>query len=479
MRDVQRHRLLTPQEEHDAAVKYYEQGDLDAAAKLVTANLRLVVKIAYEYRRAHKHIPDLIQEGSIGLMQAVKKYDPYKGVKLSTYAAWWIRAYILRFILNNARLVKLGTTQAQRKLFFNLKKERARLSAMGIEPTPETIAKRLNVPAEDVVQMERRLSAGDMSLDSPLRSARRRRADAGSRCWPRHSGPVDEALADARGELACARQDPRVRRDADGQGRAHLQLAHARRRAAHAAGARRRVRRQPRARAPAREAAAGQAQGVPRQRSSAKACSGADLDAPEQARATWRARRARGSRSSPRRSATSTTSRCARSSTLRAAQLILAEDTRQTRKLLTPPRHLRRAARVPRALERTCDRALPARARRRQAPRARDRRRHAADQRPGRASGRGRARARHAGREHPGRERGDGRAQRVRRRVRCVSLRRLRAAQRRQARSLARAHRARRGRERVLRVARTRSRPRSPSSPSACTRNACWRCAAS
>jgi RNA polymerase sigma-32 factor len=170
MRDVQRHKLLTPQEEHDAAVRYYEHGDVDAAATLVTANLRLVVKIAYEYRRAHKQIPDLIQEGSIGLMQAVKKYDPYKGVKLSTYAAWWIRAYILRFILNNARLVKLGTTQAQRKLFFNLQKERAKLSAMGIEPTPEQIGKRLNVPIDEVVNMERRLAAGDASLDAPVRS---------------------------------------------------------------------------------------------------------------------------------------------------------------------------------------------------------------------------------------------------------------------------------------------------------------------
>jgi RNA polymerase sigma-32 factor len=196
MRDVQRHRLLTPAEEHAAAVKYYEQGDLDAAATLVTANLRLVVKIAYEYRRAHKHIPDLIQEGSIGLMQAVKKYDPYKGVKLSTYAAWWIRAYILRFILNNARLVKLGTTQAQRKLFFNLKKERARLSAMGIDPTPEVIGKRLNVPAEEVVQMERRLSAGDTSLDTPLRNAE---AGAPNRLdlLAEDGQRIDEALADA------------------------------------------------------------------------------------------------------------------------------------------------------------------------------------------------------------------------------------------------------------------------------------------
>jgi RNA polymerase sigma-32 factor len=171
MRDVQRYKLLTPQQEREAATLYFETGDVDAAAKLVTANLRLVVKIAYDYRRAHKNINDLIQEGSIGLMQAVKKYDPYKGVKLSTYAAWWIRAYILRFILNNARLVKVGTTQAQRKLFFNLRKEKARLSALGIDPTPEIIAARLDVPTEDVVQMDRRLAAGDMSLDAPVSAA--------------------------------------------------------------------------------------------------------------------------------------------------------------------------------------------------------------------------------------------------------------------------------------------------------------------
>lgn len=195
MRDVQRYRLLTPAEERDAALKYFEQGDVDAAAKLVTANLRLVVKIAYEYRRAHRHIPDLIQEGSIGLMQAVKKYDPYKGVKLSTYAAWWIRAYILRFILNNARLVKLGTTQSQRKLFFNLKKERARLTAMGIEPTAETIAKRLNVPEEEVVQMDRRLSAGDMSLDLPAHAEEG--APTRLDLLAARGGPVDDLLADA------------------------------------------------------------------------------------------------------------------------------------------------------------------------------------------------------------------------------------------------------------------------------------------
>jgi RNA polymerase sigma-32 factor len=168
MRDVQRYPLLSRDEEHTLAVKYFEGGDVEAAARLVTANLRLVVKIAYDYRRAYKNLLDLVQEGNIGLMQAVKKYDPYKGVKLSSYAAWWIRAYILRFILNNHRLVKLGTTQAQRKLFFNLKKEKAKLSAMGIEPTADVIAKRLDVPSSEVTEMERRLSSGEASLDAPV-----------------------------------------------------------------------------------------------------------------------------------------------------------------------------------------------------------------------------------------------------------------------------------------------------------------------
>ena len=168
MRDVQRYALLKPEETQELAVKYVTTGDLDAARKLVTANLRLVVKIAFDYRRAYRNILDLIQEGNIGLMQAVKKYDPYRGVKLSSYAAWWIRAYILRFILNNWRLVKLGTTQAQRKLFFNLKKEKARLSALGIDPTPELIADRLAVTPDEVMHMDRRLSSGEASLDAPV-----------------------------------------------------------------------------------------------------------------------------------------------------------------------------------------------------------------------------------------------------------------------------------------------------------------------
>lgn len=171
MREVQTHSLLSRDEEHDLAKSYVEDGDMEAAARLVTANLRLVVKIAYEYRRAYKNMMDLIQEGNIGLMQAVKRYDPYRGVKLSSYAAWWIRAYMLRYMLNNYRMVKLGTTQAQRKLFFNLNKEKARLSAMGIEPTDEVLAERLSVSTKEVTEMDRRLSRSDASLDVPVGDA--------------------------------------------------------------------------------------------------------------------------------------------------------------------------------------------------------------------------------------------------------------------------------------------------------------------
>lgn len=171
LREVQRHPLLTPEETQELATAFVTTQDPKIAARLVTANLRLVVKIAYEYRRAYKNIMDLVQEGNIGLMQAVKRYDPYRGVKLSSYAAWWIRAYILRFILNNWRLVKLGTTQAQRKLFFNLRKKRAELEAMGIEPSHAEIAKSLNVPESDVAEMDVRLGSNEKSLDAPVGDA--------------------------------------------------------------------------------------------------------------------------------------------------------------------------------------------------------------------------------------------------------------------------------------------------------------------
>ena len=170
MAETRRYPLLTPEEEHDLAVRLVEQQDTAAARRLIEANLRLVVKIAYEYRRAHRNLLDLVQEGNIGLIQAVGKFDPYRGVKLSSYAAFWIRAYILKFILNNWRLVKIGTTQAQRKLFFNLRKEREKLEQLGFQPTSALLAEKLDVSEKDVIEMERRLAAPEASLDAPVGS---------------------------------------------------------------------------------------------------------------------------------------------------------------------------------------------------------------------------------------------------------------------------------------------------------------------
>jgi RNA polymerase sigma-32 factor len=165
---IRRYPLLSREEEHELAVEFVKTGDLETARRLVTANLRLVVKIAHEYRRAHRNLLDLIQEGNVGLVQAVNKYDPYRGVKLSSYAAWWIRAYMLKFILNNWRLVKIGTTQAQRKLFFNLRKEKERLESLGFDTSSKSLAEALDVPEREVIDMERRLGQGELSLDAPI-----------------------------------------------------------------------------------------------------------------------------------------------------------------------------------------------------------------------------------------------------------------------------------------------------------------------
>jgi RNA polymerase sigma-32 factor len=127
-----------------------------------------VVKLAHEYHRNPLALLDLVQEGNIGLMQAVKKYDPHRGVKLSSYAAWWIRAYILRYIMDNWKMVKIGTTEAQRKLFFKLRQEQERLTAQGFEVTPKLLAERLNVTEQDVVEMDQRLGQDEVSLDAPL-----------------------------------------------------------------------------------------------------------------------------------------------------------------------------------------------------------------------------------------------------------------------------------------------------------------------
>jgi len=166
--EIRRFKLLSREEEHRLAVQYKEYGDLEAAYKLVTANLRLVVMIAREYQKAFKTLLDLIQEGNMGLMEAVKNFDPYRGVRFPSYAVWWIRAYMIRYIMNDWRMVKIGTTQAQRKLFFNLQKEKEKIEAEGLMPGPKLLAQRLQVKEDEVVEMEQRLASRDLSVDVPI-----------------------------------------------------------------------------------------------------------------------------------------------------------------------------------------------------------------------------------------------------------------------------------------------------------------------
>ena len=169
--EISRYKLLTRDQERDLGTRVKEQDDKEAAYVLVTANLRLVVKIALEFQRVWmQNLLDLIQEGNIGLMQAVKKFDPYKNVKFSYYASFWIKAYILKFIMDNWRLVKIGTTQGQRKLFFKLKKEKQHLIEQGFDPKPKLLSERLGVSEREIVDMDQRLDSWDVSLDAPLKN---------------------------------------------------------------------------------------------------------------------------------------------------------------------------------------------------------------------------------------------------------------------------------------------------------------------
>ncbi len=170
VREISRYKLLSPEEEETLLKELQETGDIEVAKELVLANLRLVVKIAIEYRSAWQNVMDLIQEGNIGLMKAVSKYDATKGAKLSYYASWWIRSYILKFILDNFRLVKIGTTNEQKKLFFNLMKEKERLIGLGFNPDNKMISESLGVSEKSVAVMDRRLSSGgsELSLEAKI-----------------------------------------------------------------------------------------------------------------------------------------------------------------------------------------------------------------------------------------------------------------------------------------------------------------------
>jgi RNA polymerase sigma-32 factor len=196
MAQLGKHAPISREEEHELAVRWVEEGDVEAARRLVLSNLRLVVKIAMDYRRAWVNVLDLIQDGNVGLLEAVQRYDPYQGVKLSSYAAYWIRAYILKFILDNFRIVRLGTTRAQRKLFFRLNKEKRALELEGFEVEPRLLAERLDVSEADVVDMDQRLSYSDLSVNAPARRDEADGAEFGD--FLRGSAPnAEQNVADA------------------------------------------------------------------------------------------------------------------------------------------------------------------------------------------------------------------------------------------------------------------------------------------
>ena len=196
MAELAKYPPITRELEHELAVRWVEQGDVEAARRLTLSNLRLVVKIAMEYRRAWTNVLDLIQDGNLGLMEAVQRFDPSQGTKLSTYAAYWIRAFILKYILDNFRIVRLGTTRAQRKLFFRLNKEKRALELEGFEVEPKLLAERLDVSEADVIDMDQRLSEGDLSMNAPLRHAEGSGAEYGDFVADRSRPNVERDVSD-------------------------------------------------------------------------------------------------------------------------------------------------------------------------------------------------------------------------------------------------------------------------------------------
>ena len=211
IREANRFALLTPDEEKALTTRYRETGDREAASRLITSNLRLVIKIALEFQKYWmKNLLDLIQEGNIGLMHAIKKFDPYRGIKLSYYASFWIKAYILKFIMDNWKLVKIGTTQSQRKLFYNLKREKEKLRALGFEPGPKLLAEVLNVREEEVIEMDQRLGGWELSLDAPLKEGS---DEFHKNFLPATEPQVEEVLAEAELKALFRRKLKEFRKD--------------------------------------------------------------------------------------------------------------------------------------------------------------------------------------------------------------------------------------------------------------------------
>ena len=170
LQEAKRYPILSEKEEKELAIRLTETGDVDAAYQLTTANLMLVVKIAMTFKREWQNVMDLVQEGNIGLMKAVKNFDPFRGVRLSAYATWWIKSYILKYILDNWRLVRVGTTNSRRKLLFNLKKEKERLEREGFDPSTKLLAEHFGVDENEIIDVEASIGAVDVSMDSPTRA---------------------------------------------------------------------------------------------------------------------------------------------------------------------------------------------------------------------------------------------------------------------------------------------------------------------
>ncbi|WP_092116524.1 RNA polymerase factor sigma-32 [Desulfonatronum thiosulfatophilum] len=194
LREVNKFPMLKPNEEFTLIHQYRENNDTKAAFRLISSHLRLVVRIAMDFQRGWmQNILDLIQEGNVGLMKAVQKFDPERGIKFSYYASFWIKAYILKFIMDNWRMVKVGTTQAQRKLFYNLSKERQRLQNQGFDVNVSSLSKSLNVSEQDITEMDQRLGSSDLSLDAPFsEDTSMSRMDM----LPALTTPVDDLLAE-------------------------------------------------------------------------------------------------------------------------------------------------------------------------------------------------------------------------------------------------------------------------------------------
>jgi RNA polymerase sigma-32 factor len=219
MAEIRRYPRLSEDEERRLGRSVREGGDLDAARKLVVHNLRLVVAIANQYRRAWANILDLFQEGSVGLMEAVKRWDPMLGPRFGSYAAYWIRAYLLKFLMTNSRLIHVGNTRAGRKLFFRLEKERQKLLADGFDPTPKLLAARLDVKESDLEEVGQHLASREVSFDPRGTSDTDEGYTLAERIPNRQASPEDhaasaemsESLHQVMGQFVDSLTDPRER----------------------------------------------------------------------------------------------------------------------------------------------------------------------------------------------------------------------------------------------------------------------------